>query len=126
MKDRTDTLEQIDEIGRLEKNWDSYGANPLDKRICENARHIVSFLPDDLPSPSVVPADGVIQFEWQTVKNSITRDLEIEIGSSDLSFLCVENYRVDEADVGELPWPFDDETAEQLHRLFNWVLFREV
>jgi hypothetical protein len=67
------------ELGRLEENWDSYGARRIDPHCIEAAANLLrAVMNAATPMPSVVPTNrGGIQLEWH--RGGI--DLEIEIES---------------------------------------------
>lgn len=70
--------ESLDELGRLEANWDGYGAPPIDQGIISAARKFVRALPPDLAyRPRVVPMSaGNLQFEWQHGSKSLELEFE--------------------------------------------------
>jgi len=74
-----DLLARISELGDLEENWDSYGAQPVDPRCAAaTAEFVLDFLGGDTPKPAIVPTTrGGIQLEWHRAG----ADLEIEIES---------------------------------------------
>lgn len=75
----TDAYKQLEEIDRLEGNWDSCGSPPLTEAAFKAAKAILDSLYDNSPSPSVVPVHGGgCQLEWQKYGET-DRDLEIEI-----------------------------------------------
>ena len=73
-------LSSLDDLSRLRKNWDSYGAPRLNRRIIAAARRMVKQFPSDLHrTPAVVPmSTGTIPLEWDVD----SRSLEIELESS--------------------------------------------
>lgn len=73
-------IKKLEEISNLQKNWDTYQANPISiDVICYCLSFVFKILERcDLP-PSIVPTSlGGIQLEWHTDKG----DLEIEIGEN--------------------------------------------
>lgn len=50
-------LEKLDEISKLEKDWNGYGAEPIDERPIKETRSILNGL-GDLPQPFVSPFGG--------------------------------------------------------------------
>lgn len=75
-------------IGRLEPNWDGYGAEPIPSDV---QRRMLSILIDRLPLDSVkgtiVPgADGSLQAEWHLRELSLTFTIEPE----QAVFCCLE------------------------------------
>ncbi len=93
-------LEAIVPLFRLERNWDSYGAVPVDPKIVKSALEILLSVTDyDSPAPSVVPTvSGGLQFEWHI--GGI--DLEIVVsGPGDSRFIFED--RSDHEIEGELP-----------------------
>lgn len=58
-----DLQKRLDEIERLEKNWDSYGANSASPRCIERARLLARAVAGS--NVSIVPMnDGRISFSW--------------------------------------------------------------
>lgn len=80
-KSLEDSLASLDEISRLEKNWNLYGADPVNRKAINHAKEIVSDLhyqPDNI-RPYV---DGV-QLEF----NNGTSTLEVSIAENKTSLL---------------------------------------
>ena len=67
---------EFEEFRRLERNWDSYGAPPLDPASLWVAEDIlIRALVHGLPVPSVAPgSDGGVGIEWQ-----VGPDTELEV-----------------------------------------------
>lgn len=65
----------MDEIRRLEKNWDSYDADPIDPTVIAYAVELFAQIATAaIPIPAVVPSSrGGVQFEWHV------GDLDFEI-----------------------------------------------
>jgi hypothetical protein len=57
---------ELDRLSQLVKNWDHYGAPPIDPAIIAAARAFIEALPENLAyRPHVVPmSPGNLQFEW--------------------------------------------------------------
>jgi len=74
-----DVLEEVSALGWLERNWDSYGAWPVDPTIAKTAVELLmAILEPDTPVPSIVPTShGGIQIEW----HCSGVDLEVEVVS---------------------------------------------
>ena len=77
---------RLEEISRLEPNWDSYGADPITKTAIERALELLNHLRQlmagvvgeaYLPLNIAPIADGGVQLEWQHQN----RQLEIEIAA---------------------------------------------
>jgi hypothetical protein len=67
---------RLDELSRLQPNWDGYGAPTIDPRILAATRTFVRSLPAPLAlHPRIVPlSPGNLQFEW----HAGTKILELE------------------------------------------------
>jgi hypothetical protein len=93
-------FQRLDDLSKLEHDWDTYGALPLTANALELAettmRKVVKALGKSLPERvapyTVMPiADGGVSIEWR----GPMADLELDIGPSGaLSYLIIE--RVDE------------------------------
>jgi hypothetical protein len=72
-----DAIAAICELGDLQANWDSYGAQPIDKQCMVTAiLLLLTTSRPKTPPPSVVPTvRGGVQLEWH--RGGI--DLEIEV-----------------------------------------------
>lgn len=57
---------RLNELAKLEHNWDSYGAYPIDKYAISCAKHVIKCFEDlGFPEPSVFPSsDGSISLAW--------------------------------------------------------------
>ena len=57
---------ELDRLSQFPKNWDGYGAPPIDPGIIAAARAFIEALPENLASrPLVVPmSPGNLQLEW--------------------------------------------------------------
>ena len=71
------TLEAVVPLFSLQKNWDTYGALPINAKTTERALEVLlTIMGYETPAPSVVhTSGGGIQFEWHL--GGI--DLEIDI-----------------------------------------------
>jgi len=80
--DRSEALQRILEIEKLEANWDGYGAEPICASCIENARTIVELLPPFAMSPDLFPnPNGTITLEWENAHGT----LSIEVGETSIS-----------------------------------------
>jgi hypothetical protein len=98
---------RLDEVAGLDRDWDSYGADPISSTAVKVARGILILSADHVgrsfePAirPHVAPlADGGIQIEWSTGKRAI--EVEIQADGT-LGYLYVERIdgteRYDERD----------------------------
>jgi hypothetical protein len=86
-----DLLTEINKLGRLQENWDSYGAKRIDPRCIEAANSLLRAVLDSAtPKPAVVPTNcGGIQLEWH--RDGI--DLEIGIESPPRMSVSFEDER---------------------------------
>ena len=78
-------VRRIEELSRLEANWDSYGAPPLSRKAVATAQGLLRKVMANLGSTvgegarpfAIAPMrDGGIQVEWRTAR----RKIELEIG----------------------------------------------
>jgi hypothetical protein len=74
----SDVESELDGLSRLKKNWDGYGAPPIDRKIIEAARQFVRRLPPITDMrPHVVPMSaGNLQFEWDNGPKSLELEFE--------------------------------------------------
>lgn len=76
----------LKQLAQLERNWDSYGALPLNPRaVRRSVGLLASIVPAIAPEPTVVPTrDGGVQFEWH--RRGI--DVEVKVPpAGDVEFL---------------------------------------
>lgn len=68
----------IAKIAALQRNWDGYGADPIDARTIKSARKFLRSLPSVVDkAPSVVPMTrGRLQFEWHRGQKSLEVEFE--------------------------------------------------
>ncbi len=75
-----DCVEHIARLCKLEANWDSYGASPVDPRSITIAKQLVRVLSQvsgiDRPRIAASPA-GVVALSWEWEDHSRELDLEI-------------------------------------------------
>jgi hypothetical protein len=76
----------VREFGRLESNWDGYGAQPLSRAATDNATRFLGVLSaSNAPTPDLSPlANGTIALEWQ----SAVGFAYLEIGNSRFSMVA--------------------------------------
>jgi hypothetical protein len=103
---RREAIGRLDELVRLEPNWNSYGARIVPARLADTTLQILeSLMRETTPQPSIVPTPaGHIQLEWHT--KGI--DLEVEIASPILLRVAFE----------------DDQTGEEWEQDLNVDLRR--
>lgn len=68
-------LSEIQEILKecKDSNWDGYEAKPISKKSCDLAIDFLSLLPNDLPSPNLVPEPtGLLGLEWESDDEEIS------------------------------------------------------
>lgn len=84
-------LNEVDALRQLERNWDSYGAVPVNRMFLTEAASLLRELARSrTPAPSVVPtSDGSVQLEWHT--RGI--DLEVRWVSTTMVHMCLEDLR---------------------------------
>jgi hypothetical protein len=120
--------QKIDNFKKLEKDWNSYGAEPFSEQFLERVKEIVDNLPVSIiergneisiADPFVVPGDGGVQLEWQ---DPITKkELEIEFNDREIGFLKVYpgNFMVE----GEFPISVGINIIRQeLYDLIFWLI----
>lgn len=78
-----DTVDRIKGFASLGDNWDSYGAEAIERSTIVKAIRffsiIVSRLPENAPLPFVAPAcDGHIHFEWEMVSKALKHSIPEE------------------------------------------------
>lgn len=77
----------IEEIEKLEPNWNGYGAEPISPIVIEHARQIIKNLDADVQPEHIYPTGrNSIQFEWELVDGSY---LEFEIFGNEIKVLEV-------------------------------------
>lgn len=55
---------ELEELAKLEENWDSYGALPIDKEVLNTVKHILHLLENSGVFISPLNSGG-IQLEWE-------------------------------------------------------------
>jgi hypothetical protein len=70
--------EEIEALGSLKRNWDSYGAPPIDQKIIAAAVKFIRSLPDNIAyRPRVVPmSPGNFQLEWHHGRKVLELEFE--------------------------------------------------
>jgi hypothetical protein len=76
--DKPGIVGRIEQLADLPRDWNGYGACPIDPNVIESALKLIDRLPGDAVStPQVVPMTrGRLQFEWHRGRRSL--ELEIE------------------------------------------------
>ncbi len=93
------TLTRLNELARLQANWDGYGSPAVQRAALQTAiRLLLELAPDEPAEPQIIPVPGGgVQLEWQTA----SRELELEIlPQGTVEYLRVEGEHTKE---GELP-----------------------
>jgi len=55
-----------------DKNWDGYGAEPIDKDYKDIVEKLLNAFPQYIPTPDILPEpDGEISLEWNISKNKV-------------------------------------------------------
>lgn len=99
-------LVTIDEISKLEKDWNGYDADAIPKCVCDKARDFLENISEDnQPTPPLPTAADTIQLEWEwwfdkngdvvtleTAKNLVGRlsDFKRIISSCSKTYLEIE------------------------------------
>ena len=84
------TLQQLEKISALERDWDSYGAPVIAlSRISQAYNVVQSVMHDCAPPPELVPtSDGSIQIEWHAhgmdLEILLVSDADLDISFEDL------------------------------------------
>lgn len=111
-----ETVNNLNLLLALKKNWDSYGAHRIKSETAIAAIQILlSVMQEEAPLPSIVPTpSGNIQLEWH--RSGI--DLEVEVTPSG-------NYSMSYEDETEQTEPYDDDIARHSatnpHPLSNFI-----
>lgn len=95
-KDIDGVIDKINTLSNLPKDWDSYGAPPIDRKVLLIACAVLARLVG-LPYPWIVPmVNGGICLEWHFNQ----RDIEVEITSED----TVDNViaKIEKAEIASL------------------------
>lgn len=122
-------IERLQRINRLknrlfeaareasEKNWDGYGAEPVDAGAVKRAKVLIPLLPEAYGEPEIdIDPDGEVAFEWQTSPRST---FSFSVGpSGKVSYAGLrghQSFHGTEYFVDELPSPIVD----GLHRVLG-------
>lgn len=75
------TVEALLRVMQLPRNWDSYGAEPVQTVVLRRTLEVLSrVMEEDSPRPSIVPlSDGGLQMEWH-LRN---QDVEIVVATDE-------------------------------------------
>ncbi len=82
---------RLESLARLQVDWDSYGAKPVESSRSAQAYDLLQhIMDDDTPAPILVPtSSGSIQIEWHTLgvelDVSLLSDTELDVCFEDLS-----------------------------------------
>jgi len=81
---------RFDELRNLELNWDGYGGEPLDPKVEQTCKQILSEIHlSEVSAPDLMPgSDGSVQIEWHENKC----DLEIHILKSQQIFVYFNDH----------------------------------
>ena len=67
----------LQELSKLKKDWDGYGALPITPDSCAHAQRLLAATPQGMTAPEITPtSNGTITFEWTSSEG----DALIEIG----------------------------------------------
>jgi hypothetical protein len=67
----------LQEMAKLKKDWDGYGAIPITPDSCSHARRFLAATPQGMTTPEITPtSNGTITFEWESSQGNAL----IEIG----------------------------------------------
>jgi hypothetical protein len=97
--DKSSLLGRIHDLSNLPRDWNGYGAVPIDPDIIQVAERIVSEMPNELvAAPQVVPMTrGRLQLEWH--RDDRSRELEFESAEFVPSLKCDASAGIEEEDV---------------------------
>jgi hypothetical protein len=74
---------QVEELSRMEENWDGYGALPISRATKYNALSVLRGIVRHAPTPDITPnPNGTVSFEWESPRGKA----HLEIGQTRLSF----------------------------------------
>ncbi len=88
--------EQLDELSRLQSNWDSYGAHPIAAHTIQKAERLLvvicdalrsSFGERALPTDVVPVADGTVHLCWESESGELTLKV---VGDGPLGYFQVD------------------------------------
>lgn len=69
-------------FGRLDEDWDGYGASAISDMACKNADRFIALMETSIPlipTPEIAPMpNGTVMFEWETPDVEVC----IEIGNT--------------------------------------------
>jgi hypothetical protein len=110
-----DVVKQLEKLGRLQHNWDSYGGLPLSPQAKAVTFDALGWLKNkDLPTPAVIlGSGGAVHLEWRS------KGRELEVGFSPTA--TIEYAKVDsqgQIEEGEA----DVELRQKLNTLATWLL----
>lgn len=67
----------LQELAKLKKDWDGYGALPVTPDSCAHAQRFLAVTPQGMTAPEITPtSNGTITFEWESSEG----DAMLEIG----------------------------------------------
>ncbi len=105
------TIASLDELGHLESNWDSYGANRIQlSSMLATIELLLCVIADDTPPPAVVPTSrGAVMLEWHT--RGV--DLEVQVLGRGRFHVAGEDARAGSA--------WDAEIGSDLSQLVKYI-----
>lgn len=105
--------QEVEKLSKLEKNWDSYGAEPIGKNVINRVNNIIDILDDKYLDPFIVPSSLGIQLEW----HNIDKELEVYI---DEEFKNIQYLKV--VGENELDWEEDEfSDIKEINKLLEWL-----
>jgi len=121
MIDKKLCMKTLDEFAAFKYDWDSYGAEPFNKKHLNKVKSFINDLKEDIPQPWVVPClNGSIQLEWNINK----KHLEIEITEeNEIIWLksfnkeTKKDFKDEKYETGET----DCRDMEEINKLIDWI-----
>jgi len=114
-EDRAAVVSRLSELSRLGSNWDSYGAQAIDKTCVENAQALMAALPEDVPSPEISPnPNGTLTLDWE----GEDRLLSLEVGRTRYSCFWEAGDDTTETDEGRIAGDIPAFVYFALQRMF--------
>lgn len=75
-ENRQEAHSRLDELARLERNWDACGADAMDEICVRNAKKLIDALPEKTPSPEIFPnPNGTLTLDWETTEQMLSLEL---------------------------------------------------
>jgi len=75
-ENRQEALSRLDELTKLEHDWDACGADAIDEICVSNAEKLIDALPEKTPSPEIFPnPNDTLTLDWETTEQILSLEL---------------------------------------------------